>query len=71
MKTPLVVKLPAGEHYVCVCGKSKNSPFCDGTHQGSGLEPRHVVMTEMGEVAVCRCLQSGAPPLCDGTHKKG
>lgn len=70
MKTPVVVDLPSGEHYICVCGKTKNVPFCDGSHKGSGLTPQHVIMAKAGRVAVCACGKSGTPPFCDGSHKK-
>ncbi|MBU2826429.1 CDGSH iron-sulfur domain-containing protein, partial [Acidithiobacillus ferrooxidans] len=37
--TPYVMSLEPGSHYFCACGRSANLPFCDGTHQGSGVEP--------------------------------
>ncbi|MCZ8488180.1 CDGSH iron-sulfur domain-containing protein [Vibrio lentus] len=24
----------------CTCGKSKNQPFCDGSHAGTGFKPK-------------------------------
>ena len=33
------VKLEAGIHYVCACGKTSNQPFCDGSHQGTTIQP--------------------------------
>ena len=69
MNTPIVLDLPAGEHYICLCGQSKKLPFCDGTHKGSAHKPRRVVQEAAGQVAVCSCLKSGAAPFCDGSHK--
>ncbi|MBF0340585.1 MAG: CDGSH iron-sulfur domain-containing protein [Magnetococcales bacterium] len=69
MDTPIVLELPAGDHYICICGRSANLPYCNGSHQGTGLEPRHVAMSAPGKVAVCSCRKSGNAPHCDGSHK--
>ncbi|MEO5330814.1 MAG: CDGSH iron-sulfur domain-containing protein [Magnetococcus sp. YQC-5] len=70
MQTPIVLDLPAGEHYVCLCGQSNNLPYCDGSHQGSEYQPRHVIMQTFGTCAVCSCLKSGNAPFCDGSHRQ-
>lgn len=36
---PVILKLDAGTHWLCTCGQSKNFPYCDGGHQGTGLQP--------------------------------
>ena len=39
-KAPIKVTLEAGKDYWwCACGQSKNQPFCDGSHKGSGFTP--------------------------------
>ncbi|MHB8253813.1 MAG: CDGSH iron-sulfur domain-containing protein [Acidiferrobacter sp.] len=67
--TPYAIDLEAGTHYFCQCGRSANLPFCDGAHQGSGIEP-YVVTVETAKTAyICACNQSRTRPFCDGTHK--
>ena len=67
---PMVVKVPAGRHAICACGKTKTAPFCDASHRGSGMSP---VLLEAGpegrNVAWCLCRTSGAMPFCNGNHK--
>lgn len=36
---PVILTLPAGTHWVCACGQSKNYPYCDGAHKGSAFAP--------------------------------
>ena len=39
-KGPYPVPVEAGKsYYWCSCGLSKNQPFCDGSHAGTGLSP--------------------------------
>jgi CDGSH-type Zn-finger protein len=34
------------EYYLCRCGKSRNAPFCDGTHIREGFEEELVAVTK-------------------------
>lgn len=66
---PYYCELKQGRTYLwCACGRSKNQPFCDGSHQGTGIKPvRHVARADE-EVLFCGCKHSRTPPFCDGAH---
>lgn len=38
-KTPIVMDMEPGKKAWCSCGLTKNEPFCDGSHKGSGMSP--------------------------------
>lgn len=73
------VDLKKGEtYYYCTCGKSKNQPFCDGSHEGTKFRPLQFVFEgdaenpdEIEKKSLCGCkhnkVESGA--FCDGSHK--
>jgi len=68
---PIKVELEAGECYLwCACGKSKNQPFCDGSHRGSSFTPLGFKAEETGEAYLCQCKHTSKPPYCDGSHKR-
>jgi methylamine---glutamate N-methyltransferase subunit C len=68
-RTPIAVELKAGkEYHWCACGRSKNQPFCDGSHVGTDFEPVAFTPDEDGEAHLCRCKHTGNPPYCDGSH---
>ena len=68
-KFPIVKEMAADTYYWCVCGNSKNQPFCDGAHKGTGFAPKQVVLTEAKKVAWCACKHSKNSPFCDGSHR--
>lgn len=58
------------EYWFCMCGRSKSQPFCDGSHQGTGFEPKAFTAEFTGELKLCMCKHSGNLPYCDGTHNR-
>ena len=68
---PIPVELTKGEQYhFCTCGRSKNQPFCDGSHKGTTFTPKPFVAEESAKAYLCACKHTGNAPFCDGTHKK-
>jgi CDGSH-type Zn-finger protein len=68
-QAPYVMEMEAGTYWWCACGKSKNQPFCDGSHKGSEFRPTQVVLDKKEKVAFCGCKRSKNAPRCDGSHK--
>lgn len=69
-KAPMKMKLEKGKKYFwCACGKSSKQPFCDGSHQGTGIMPKSFNVEKDGEYFICMCKKTKTAPFCDGTHK--
>lgn len=68
-KSPFVLELAPGTYWWCACGRSKNQPFCDGSHKVTDITPVKTEITQTQKVALCGCKQTKTPPFCDGTHK--
>lgn len=68
-KEPIPVELEEGKTYFwCSCGRSKDQPFCDGSHQGTKFEPVEFVAETDGTAYLCGCKHTNNPPYCDGSH---
>lgn len=66
---PAAVDLEPGTYYWCACGRSKDQPFCDGSHSGTEFEPKEFEITEKKRYLLCQCKYTKKPPFCDGTHR--
>jgi len=68
-KSPFGVDVEKGKKYFwCACGKSKNQPFCDGSHSGTDFTPVRYDAEQTKKVYFCGCKMTGNRPMCDGTH---
>lgn len=67
---PYYAELEKGKRYFwCACGRSKNQPYCDGSHKGTGFVPLPYQTQAHGEeVLFCGCKHTGDAPFCDGSH---
>ncbi len=66
---PTKVELEEGKAYFwCSCGRSKNQPFCDGSHAGTGLSPKKFTAEKSGAAMLCQCKATANAPFCDGSH---
>ena len=68
-KVPAVLELEPGTYWWCSCGRSSTQPYCDGSHHGTGFEPREFTIEEQRKVALCNCKHTCHAPHCDGAHK--
>jgi CDGSH-type Zn-finger protein len=66
---PYEVNVEAGKTYVwCACGRSRNQPFCDGSHSGTGIVPVPYKAETSQTIYFCGCKATASQPMCDGSH---
>ena len=64
---PYEVPVVEGRTYLwCSCGLSATQPWCDGSHEGTGLEPIAFVAPLTATFHMCGCKQSDNKPFCFG-----
>jgi CDGSH-type Zn-finger protein len=69
-KSPYQIEVVEGETYHwCACGRSKNQPFCDGSHQGTSFLPVAYIADKTGNAYRCGCKRTNNQPHCDGSHQ--
>lgn len=69
-REPYLVEVEAGETYWwCACGRSQSQPWCDGSHEGTGIEPVEYKTERTRKLWLCGCKHTARPPMCDGAHK--
>ena len=66
---PKGVTLEAGKMYsFCMCGRSGNGVFCDGSHAGTACTSMQFSVEKTKAYHLCRCKSSSNLPFCDGKH---
>ena len=69
---PFFIEVQKGDRKTfCNCDKTKDGPFCDGSHKGTGIAPTVVTFEEDRTAIICGCGKSGRRPYCDGSHSRG
>ncbi len=66
---PVRLDLEPGTYWWCTCGKTSHGPFCDGSHKGSGMQPKKFEIAKTTHISLCQCRATKNPPLCDGSHR--
>jgi len=70
-RMPFVVEVEKGRTYCwCACGRSRTQPYCDGSHQGTGIAPIEFTARYNERIWLCGCKRSRHAPRCDGAHNK-
>lgn len=74
----MIIEMQPGESVkVCMCGQTKNPPFCDYSHReyneknNTSLKPVFVTNEEnsVQTVWLCQCGHSKNRPFCNGSHR--
>lgn len=65
---PYIVKQVSKRIAYCRCTRTKNPPFCDGSHVVTTTTPHILEFEAPKTLAICACWKSKNHPYCDGTH---
>ena len=69
-KASLKMVMEPGTYWYCACGRSKNQPFCDGSHKVTNITPKKVVIEKTQLVSWCMCRHSEKGHICDNKHRE-
>jgi CDGSH iron-sulfur domain-containing protein 3 len=70
-KLPHAVRVEPGRVYAwCACGRSLTPPFCDGSHDGTGIVPLSYRAERDEWLWFCACKRTHNRPFCDGSHAR-
>lgn len=65
------VRVEPGKSYAwCACGRSVTQPFCDGSHDGTGIAPIPYRAERDEWLWFCGCKRTHNRPFCDGSHAR-
>ncbi len=68
---PALLQLERDKAYFwCTCGRSRQQPFCDGSHAGTGLQPLRFSPAKSQTFWLCNCKYTRTPPYCDAAHNR-
>lgn len=69
-KSPYRLEVKEGDKLsICSCQKTKNPPYCDGSHCTTDKKPYRLSFEKDQKVAICGCGLSKKMPYCDGSHR--
>lgn len=62
---PFKIQAKAGETIAfCMCGNSKNGPYCDGSHKGTGISPNVITYDKDTSVHACVVVNNQRTDQC-------
>lgn len=67
---PAKLELEPGNYLYCVCGMSKDNPFCNGSHHGTKNKPILFEVKKKRKMSLCTCKMTKTPPYCDMSHQE-